>query len=251
MNFNDNQVTINITDIVPPDNLATVDKNGMVGNTYTKEQDNAWRKTVEENASSGIKGVAKPNDTIVTTGFYRMLANTAETFTNYKGQNDAPIVVTANDLNIVNGVHRNEVIIEVNNGVAEKKVFAKVGADGANGTAEIPNYNPALSYVENSTVINDNSIWRVISGQTANVGDVPGESDKWISLGGNMATEDKTYSESSFTQTGLYEDPSEWASYKNTGLIKLAAGTILTARISGDTAWAAKVASIIVVKITW
>lgn len=56
------------------------------------------------------------------------------------------------------------------------------GEDGANGTAEIPDYNPALSYVEKSTVIDDNSIWRVADGQTANVGEMPGISNKWKSI---------------------------------------------------------------------
>ena len=57
------------------------------------------------------------------------------------------------------------------------------GQDGANGTAEIPDW-VAGDYPEKSLVIKDNSIWRVADGEIANVGDVPGVSDKWISLGG-------------------------------------------------------------------
>ena len=56
------------------------------------------------------------------------------------------------------------------------------GEDGANGTAEIPDW-VAGNYAEKSLVIKDNSIWRVADGQTAGVGDVPGVSDKWKSLG--------------------------------------------------------------------
>lgn len=248
INGNNNQVTINITDSIPPDNFATVDKNGMVGNTYTKEQDNVWRKSVEENVNSGIKGVAKPNDIVPATGFFRMIVDNANIYTNYLDESNTPITITAQDINIVNGVQKNEVIIEVNNGISKKKIYSKVGADGANGTAEIPNYNPALSYVEKSTVVKDNSIWRVINGQTANVGDVPGLSDKWISLGGNTASEvDKTFDEAAFSQVGLYEDTGD-TSYKNTGKFKISAGAILTARISGDNPWNPKVAAIIVIK---
>lgn len=133
---------------------SLIDKGYLLNNTYTKEQDNAWRKEVEENTNSGIKGIAKPNDTITTTGFYRMLANTEGTYTNYLDVNNAPIVVTADDLNIHNGVQRNEVFIEVNNGISEKKVFAKVGADGANGTATIPKW-VAGDYSPDAIVLKD------------------------------------------------------------------------------------------------
>lgn len=184
MPVNIGQITVNVNDIIPPDNFATVDTGSKIGSVYTKEQDNAWRKEVEENTTSGIKGIAKPDDTIVTTGFYRMLANTADTYTNYLDHNNAPIIVTADDLNILNAVQRNEVIIEVNNGVSEKKVFAKVGADGANGTATIPTW-VAGDYSPDAIVIKD--FVQYITPNGASSTDIPTEdSIVWKSLGSNL-----------------------------------------------------------------
>lgn len=51
------------------------------------------------------------------TGFHRYIVHTAGTYTNFSG-----IVVSADDLDVVNGVANNEVILEVNNGVATKRV---------------------------------------------------------------------------------------------------------------------------------
>jgi hypothetical protein len=180
--FNINQINVNVTDVIPPDNFATVDAGTKVGTVYTKEQDNAWRAEVEQNVTSGITGVAKPDDTVPATGFFRMLADTATIYTNYLGVNDAPIEVTDADLNIVNGVQRNEVIFEVTNGVAEKKVFAKVGADGANGTATIPKW-VAGDYSPDAMVV-DNFV-QYIAPTGADATDVPGLSDKWVSMGGS------------------------------------------------------------------
>jgi hypothetical protein len=177
-----NQITVNVNDIIPPDNFATVDTVVKIGSVYTKEQDNAWRKEVEENTNSGIKGVAKPDDTVPTTGFFRMLANNADTYTNYLDINDAPIIVTDADLNVVNSVQRNEVIIEVNNGISEKKVFAKVGADGANGTATIPQW-VAGDYSPDAMVVHEFVQFITPDGSLSS--DIPGESSKWIKMGGD------------------------------------------------------------------
>jgi len=49
INGNDNQVTINVHDIVPPENIATIDMDGAVGNTYTKAQfDQSFNEKSEE-----------------------------------------------------------------------------------------------------------------------------------------------------------------------------------------------------------
>ena len=179
-NINGNQITINVSDILPPENFATVDSGSLIGTVYTKAQDNEWREGVEAAVTAGIKGVAKPDDVITTTGFYRMLANTADTYTNYLDLNDAPIVVTDADLNIVSGIQRNEVIFEITNGVAEKKVYAKVGNDGANGTATIPQW-VAGSYSPDAMVIYDFVQYITPTGALST--DVPGVSNKWIKIG--------------------------------------------------------------------
>jgi hypothetical protein len=184
--FNINQINVNVTDVIPPDNFATITKNGMPGNTYSIVEDNVWRAEVEQNVTSGIKGIAKPDDTVPTTGFFRMIANTADTYTNYLDDNDAPIVVTADDLNIVNGVQRNEVIIEVTIGVAEKKVFAKVGADGANGTTTIPQW-VAGDYSPDAMVLKDFVQYIAPNGATAT--DIPNDDSLiWKQIGSNVAS---------------------------------------------------------------
>lgn len=177
------QVIINITDTVPPENFATVDTATETGTVYRKDQDNAWRESVEANAVSGIKGVAQPNDTVPQTGFFRMLAESAITYTNYLDFDGDPIVVTPQDLNVVNGVQRNEVIIEVSSGVAEKKIFAKVGADGANGTASIPKW-VAQDYIADAMVLKDLVQYTAPTG--ANSTDVPGVSTKWTAISGKV-----------------------------------------------------------------
>lgn len=182
--FNINQINVNITDVIPPDNFATVDAGAKIGTVYTKDQDNEWRAEVEQNITSGIKGIAKPDDTVPATGFFRMLADTATIYTNYIGTNDAPIEVTDADLNIVNGVQRNEVIFDVTDGVTEKKVFAKIGADGANGTASIPKW-VAGDYSPDAMVVND--FVQYVAPTGADATDIPGESDKWVSMGSKIS----------------------------------------------------------------
>ncbi|WP_133147481.1 SGNH/GDSL hydrolase family protein [Chryseobacterium aquaticum] len=183
-NINGNQITINVNDTVPPENFATIDSGSLIGTVYTKAQDNEWREEVEAAVTTSIKGVAKPDDVITTTGFYRMLANTADTYTNYLDLNDEPIVVTDADLNIVSGVQRNEVIFEITNGVTEKRVYAKVGNDGANGTATIPEW-AAGSYSPDAMVIYDFVQYITPTGATAT--DVPSEDSLvWKQIGGKV-----------------------------------------------------------------
>ncbi|KNB60999.1 hypothetical protein [Chryseobacterium sp. Hurlbut01] len=48
----------------------------------------------------------------------------------------------------------------------------------------------AQSYVEKSLAIKDNSIWKVVDGQTASSSDIPGISTKWFKIGGQDFSED-------------------------------------------------------------
>lgn len=72
-----NSVIINLTDSIPPENMATVDKNGMVGNTYTKVQfdDRFNAKSAEINTQiedikqaveTDFKGTINPSGTAPT-----------------------------------------------------------------------------------------------------------------------------------------------------------------------------------------
>lgn len=88
------------------------------------------------------------------------------------------------------------------------------GEDGANGTAEIPDWQPQ-NYVEKSLTIKDDTIWRVPDGQSAGVGDVPGVSSKWVALGVKDIIQNITEitnvvdPSQLFPSEGLYNDTSE------------------------------------------
>jgi len=77
MSNSTNQVVINLTDSIPPENMATIDKNGMVGNTYTKVQFNDRFNTksaeintqiedIKQSVETDFKGTINPSDTAPT-----------------------------------------------------------------------------------------------------------------------------------------------------------------------------------------
>lgn len=104
----------------------------------------------------------------------------------------------------------------------------------------------ASSYSTGTQVFYEGKIYELTEPATAT--DVPGSSLVWKEKIGSIPSEiDKNFNESLFTKNGLYEDSND-AGYKNTGKIKVLAGTIVTTYISGDNAYAPKVAGIIVIK---
>ena len=90
-------------------------------------------------ATSGYFGIATTTTTPPATGVYWYRVDTAGTYTNFKGSGNTAIVVTATDLDVVNGVANNRVILEVNNGVATKRVERVKGDTGVAN----PDFNPA------------------------------------------------------------------------------------------------------------
>lgn len=56
-NINTQQVIINVSDLIPPSNIATVDKNTMVGNTYDKKQTDDKISTVQTDYNTKISEV--------------------------------------------------------------------------------------------------------------------------------------------------------------------------------------------------
>lgn len=96
----------------------------------------------------------------------------------------------------------------------------------------------------------EGKLYGIIEGQTATATAPSAAPTVWELLGGSGIPEeiDRDFNETYFPNPGLYEDVNEAAYYKNTGRIKISEGTIVTAHISGDDAWAPKVAGIIVIK---
>jgi len=211
------QINITVTDIIPPDNFATVDAGAKVGTVYTKEQDNAWRKEVEAVTQSGIKGVLKPDTPYdaVTNPYPTPWAqgdsplyekydvNQAGTFPNTKDINDENIVVTQNDIDLF------EVQIWIKNGIAQlyKKAMPQA-------IQFIPSFTgstfPLVSTTSNPIQrTHDNSSWELIPGQTASASDIPGVSSKWVSLGISKGEFDFNSPKIDFPLNGFYD--------KNTG----------------------------------
>lgn len=185
-----NQININITDTIPPENFATVDTNALVGSVYTKTQDNEWRKEVEATVQSGIKGVLKPNtpyDPITNPYptpwvagnsplYEKYDVNQVGPFPNTKDVNDENIVVTQNELDL------NEVQIWVKNGVAQKFLKAMPQASvNIRQWEELQTNNFPLN--EGYQVIYNNGYWMVDENKLATMTDLPGESDIWNLIG--------------------------------------------------------------------
>ena len=128
------QVNITVTDLIPPANIATIDKDGYVGNTKSKQQLEAWEKEVEEKVNKSIaysvKGVATTsssptpyNPTDYPKGLYeKWEIKAAGTYTNFKDSSNQPIVINPSDL-IASLVY-----IAVTNGVSAKDIVSIPGA---------------------------------------------------------------------------------------------------------------------------
>lgn len=128
-NVNGQQVTININDTIPPENVATIDKGSLVGNTKSKEQLQVWQDEVEEKvnkiSTSAIKGEATPtssptayNPTDYPKGLYeKWEVKTEGTYTNFKDASNQSIVISSQDLdkklayiNVTNGVSKKDIV---------------------------------------------------------------------------------------------------------------------------------------------
>lgn len=140
-------------------------------------------QTLEESVVTGIIGVAHPDDVVATTGFFRKLVHTAQVYTNYKDAYDVSIQVTSADLDVVNGVANNRVIIEVQDGVATKRVER---VKGEQGPAADPAKLPLYSEIKSANIIagtqfiddeNGNVQYRVLAGQTLLTTELPANVD--------------------------------------------------------------------------
>lgn len=194
--INGQQITINVNDIVPPENFATVDKGNMIGNTYTKEQDEEWRETVEASLQSAVKGIAVPGmpyDPVTNPiptpydpvahpkGLYEKYdVKQAGTFPNFRDANDEDVVVTQTQLDA------NQVQIWVKNGVAELSLKAMPQATQSiirflDSTFPLVAPAPPAPPIQRT---HENSFYQLKDGETATSSDVPGVSDKWVQIGG-------------------------------------------------------------------
>lgn len=189
--FNINQINVNVTDVIPPDNFATVDAGSKVGTVYTKAQDNEWREEVEATVQSGIKGVLKPNtpyDAVTypypkpwvvgdSPLYEKYDVNQPGAFPSTKNIDDENIVVTQTDLDL------NEVQIWIKNGVAEKVLKALPQATQYIAPFEVSSFPLVGSSSDPVQRKYNNSVWELKDGETADSTDLPtNEFSKWIEL---------------------------------------------------------------------
>ncbi len=178
------QITVNVYDIIPPDNFATVDAGAKVGTVYTKEQDNEWRAEVEESVqqgmTSGIKGVATTTNspTSWATGdpdlYERWRVLEPATLTNFKDVSNTAIVVTSSDFAYnQNGKPTNDVLIDFINGVSKKQII-KIGDGGFGGLlgiADVPSKAPTYYFAkESGTYVNAGGLIVDITGKLVILG---------------------------------------------------------------------------------
>ena len=60
------QRIVKVTDSIPPENYATIDKNGVEGNVATKEQFNVAVQEIKDNVAISVKGSIKTTDSLAT-----------------------------------------------------------------------------------------------------------------------------------------------------------------------------------------
>jgi len=189
--FNINQINVNVTDVIPPENFATIDSGTIIGTVHTKAQDNEWRSEVEAIVATGIKGVLKPNtpyDAVTNPYpkpwvagdaplFEMYVVNESGTFPNTKDINDENITVTPLDLEL------NEIQIWVKNGVSElhKKAMPQASVNVRKWEDLQMNDFPLN---QGSQVIYQNSHYIVKDGEQALQTDIPNtDSDIWSVIG--------------------------------------------------------------------
>lgn len=162
------QIIINVTDSIPPINQATIDLNGQTGNTYAKSQ----LDTKLNDAKAGVKGVATQSNAPT--------PYTVETYPNGLFESwkvIAPITSPNSWGNIAvtaGEIATNTVFFNVTNGVVTKELSAKVVAD----PAKLPLYSAIKSanIVATTQFVDDengNVVYRVKTGQTLAVGELP------------------------------------------------------------------------------
>lgn len=185
INGNNNQITINVHDIVPPGNLATIDKDGMLGNAISKEQfQDAFDEKTEEidekikqielQVESDFKGILSPSDAApAEDGSYKPSVTS---------EDDKP--TDPNSTIDWGKVYPNAGYLRAKTGY--NTMFYKKGATWTKSETKMPqaenkiNNWQAIPYSSGAQVFysNNNTIYE--SNQSTLATDVPGVSSKWV-----------------------------------------------------------------------
>ncbi|MCE4064363.1 SGNH/GDSL hydrolase family protein [Chryseobacterium gleum] len=199
----DEQVNVVVTDFIPPENVATIDKNSLVGNAISKEQftqgqkdqDEAFDKKlaeIKQQVDSDFKGVISPTDPAPTEdGSYKPAISSADPGTNYPN---------AGNLKAIKGF---------------STMFYKKGTVWTKSEEEMPQASQNITAFEalqfpavaGTQTVYNNSMWSVKAGQQATATDIPSiNSTIWQPIVGSYIVEttyDEKYS-SSTALTGYY-----------------------------------------------
>ncbi|KAA2223055.1 SGNH/GDSL hydrolase family protein [Chryseobacterium sediminis] len=199
----EDQVNVVVTDMIPPENVATIDKNSLVGNAISKEQfaqgqeeqDDAFNKKIAEikqQVDSDFKGIISPTDPTPTEdGSYKPAISSADPGTNYPN---------AGNLKAIKGFST----MFYKKGTVWTKSQEEMAQASQNITAFESLQFPAVAGTQ--TVYN-NSMWSVKTGQQATVTDIPSiTSTIWQPIVGSYIVEtiyDEKYN-STTALTGYY-----------------------------------------------
>ncbi|EFK36789.1 Uncharacterised protein [Chryseobacterium gleum] len=195
----DEQVNVVVTDFIPPENVATIDKNSLVGNAISKEQftqgqkdqDEAFDKKlaeIKQKVDSDFKGVISPTDPTPTEdGSYKPAISSADPGTNYPN---------AGNLKAIKGF---------------STMFYKKGTVWTKSEEEMPQASQNITAFEalqfpavaGTQTVYNNSMWAVKSGQQATATDIPSiNSTIWQPIVGSYIVE-TTYDEKYSSSTAL------------------------------------------------
>ena len=171
----DEQVTIIIKDTIPPANIATIDKDEMVGNAVSKEQYELGKEEqdkkiaeIKEQVESDFKGVISPTDPTPTEdGSYKPSISSADPGTNYPN---------AGNLKARKGFST----MFYKKGTVWTKSEEEMAKAAQNITAFEALQFPATAGTQS---VYQETIWQVKTGKTAISTDIPSyTSDIWIKV---------------------------------------------------------------------
>ncbi|WPO89862.1 SGNH/GDSL hydrolase family protein [Chryseobacterium sp. HR92] len=171
----DEQVTIIIEDLIPPANIATIDKDQLIGNAVSKEQYEKGKEEqdkklaeIKEQVESDFKGVISPTDPTPTEdGSYKPSISSADPGTNYPN---------AGNLKAIKGFST----MFYKKGTVWTKSEEEMAKAAQNLTAFEALQFPVTAGTQS---VYQETIWQVKVGKTATATDIPSyTSDIWVKV---------------------------------------------------------------------
>lgn len=247
-NINSQQVTINITDPIPPSNIATIDKDGLVGNAVSKDKFqidlSAFKTEVQGMIDSDFKGVISPSDPAPKEdGSYKAAVSSRDNI-DVDPNNYGTLYNNAGNYRAKEGY----ITYFYKKGSIWTKSEDKIIKDGKSikqWETLIPSDFPLANSVEAVQIVKNGLIYQLKNGVSSLATDIPGSSSKWVEVVGdsksiNMLFNNGEFQKSDFVQKGFiyhgtdFPDGSiqgDWDN-KTTNFISVKAGEKIHAKIA-------------------